>query len=37
MSSFFTAVLVTVAAALLERLAVRLAHSLWGAFRPAAA
>jgi hypothetical protein len=37
MSNFVTAVLVTVAAALLERLVVRLARSLWGAFRPAAA
>jgi len=35
MSGFFTAVMVTVAAALLERLAVHLARSLWGALRPA--
>jgi hypothetical protein len=37
MSNFVTAVLVTVAAALLERLAVQLVRSLWGALRPAAA
>jgi hypothetical protein len=36
MSEILTAVLVTVAAALLERLAIRLARSLWGALRPAA-
>jgi hypothetical protein len=37
MNRILTAVLVTVTAALLERLAVRLARTLWGALRPAAA
>jgi hypothetical protein len=37
MGNFFTAVLVTVAAALLERMVVRLARSLWGTLRPTAA
>jgi hypothetical protein len=35
MAEFLTAVLVTVAAALLERLAVRVARQLWEAMRPA--
>ncbi|MBP2371812.1 hypothetical protein JOF36_007585 [Pseudonocardia parietis] len=37
MNEFFGAVLVAVAAALLERLAVHLMHSLRGAMRPAIA
>jgi hypothetical protein len=37
MSEILTAVLVTVAAALLERLAARVARALWDALRPAAA
>jgi hypothetical protein len=37
MTGFFTAVLVAVAAALLERLAVRVARSFWGSLQPAAA
>ena len=37
MGSLFSAVLITVAAALLERLAMHLVRSLWGAVRPAAA
>jgi len=35
MTEMLTAVLVAVAASLLERLAVRVARSLWGALRPA--
>jgi hypothetical protein len=37
MGNFVTAVLVTVVAALLERLLVQLARSLWSVMRPAAA
>jgi hypothetical protein len=37
MSEFLTAMAVAVAAALLERLAVRVARSLWNALQPAAA
>jgi hypothetical protein len=37
MTEILAAVLVAVAAALLERVAVRLARSLWGALRPSAA
>jgi hypothetical protein len=37
MTEMLTAVLVAVAASLLERLAVRIARSIWGALRPAAA
>jgi len=37
MSGFLAAVMVTVAAALLERLAVHIARSLWDALRTAAA
>jgi hypothetical protein len=37
MTEMLAAVFVAVAAALLERLAVRVARSLWGALRPAAA
>jgi hypothetical protein len=37
MGNFVTAVLVAVAAALLERLAIKLVRSVWGALRPAAA
>ena len=37
MGNIVTAVIVSVAAALLERLVVGMARSLWGAFRPAAA
>ena len=36
MSEFLTALAVAVAAALLERLAVRIARSLWEAMQPAA-
>jgi hypothetical protein len=36
MSAFFTAVAVAVAAALLERLAIQFARSLWNALQPAA-
>jgi hypothetical protein len=37
MTEMLTAVLVAVAASLLERLAVRVVRSLWGALRPATA
>jgi hypothetical protein len=37
MAEFLTAVLVTVAAALLERLAVHIARQLWEVARPATA
>jgi hypothetical protein len=37
MSEFFAAVAVALAAALLERFAVRIARSLWDALQPAAA
>jgi hypothetical protein len=37
MTGFLAAVLVAVTAALLERLAMRVARSFWGALRPAAA
>lgn len=37
MGEFFTAVAVAVAAALLERLAVLIARSLWDALQPATA